>query len=761
MNPLVHYEKYGWKEGRDPGPDFSTDYYLYHHPESAAKDTSPLLHYLKAGRFKAARTLPKKRILVVAHHCPSRGHAGGLRMLDIYARVRALEPDTFIELFTQKNPLIDWNYDLTNQVFHKVIETSNYDLSFRTFERLRRRPYCFDVIDFEFLQPSENVAAFRDIGQKLLFTPMECLSRAFTLRSGPGQLSEAEIAEQDRIAAEEQAVSRLVDEVICVSEPDAEFLRSKCDLSNVYTLESGVSDFEFKNVDRLQESSAHEPFTVLFVAYFGSMTNVEALEWYLNEVHPLVKAKIPHYRFDVVGRGDLSHFQDITDSSVRLIGEVPEIAPHIARAAVGIAPALSGAGFRGKINQYAVLSVPTVASPIAAQSFAYENGVDILVGSTGEEFASCIISLLEDPELRKNMGKLAKEKCIALYSWASREPELRRIYELGERPDDGLPTVHAIVPSYRHGPFLERRISSIINQTYPKIELTVIDDCSHDNSDEIIRSLQRKHNFRYFRRDKNSGTPFSAWEFAAENFHDGLIWICESDDFAEPEFIQRGVDQFLANSSLVLFYSNSWIVDVNDARIGSTTSYFGDVWQDARWTKPFVVEGSAELFDYQYRGMTVPNMSSALMDCKAFSSSFNPFAKRFKLAGDWLFVGELVRHGFVSFTPDHLSNFRWHDNTARASVHIARDQAEHILTKRRLHLLSGKPISDLAETLAIDGVRFLHEKATAFEVVAAMWRVSSWDTICLLAQLGCSLLLKRHILREFRSRRRQLRLGNI
>jgi glycosyltransferase involved in cell wall biosynthesis len=304
---------------------------------------------------------------------------------------------------------------------------------------------------------------------------------------------------------------------------------------------------------------------------------------------------------------------------------------------------------------------------------------------------------------------------------------------------------------------LRARVESIVNQSYRNIELTVIDDCSQDDSDEILRALQGAYGFHYFRRDKNSGTPFSAWEYTAAKFSDGLVWICESDDFAEPDFVERGVEAFRRNNQLALFYCNSWVVDDDNRRTGSTASYFSDIWKDERWTSAFVAHGRGELADYQYRGMTVPNMSSALMSAEAFRRTFNARIKRFKLTGDWLFVGELMPHGDVAFTPEHLSNFRTHGATARAGVGESRSQAEFILTKFRLHLLAGKKVKFLGETLRTDFQRHFHEKSTARQVLKEMMRVSARDTLRLLALMAYALYRCPSIFQDLNTQRKEIR----
>lgn len=313
------------------------------------------------------------------------------------------------------------------------------------------------------------------------------------------------------------------------------------------------------------------------------------------------------------------------------------------------------------------------------------------------------------------------------------------------------PKVIALVPSYMHGNFIQQRIESILNQTYKNIELIVIDDRSEDDSDMVITKLQAKYGFRYIRNEKNSGTPFAAWERVLSCASD-YIWVCESDDFAAPNFMETAVNSLEENNGAVLFYCNSWVVNSAGERVDHTETYFRDIWKESRWESDFSADGHQELLNFQLRGQIVPNMSSALISTKAFRAAYTPFLKKLKLTGDWLFIGNVLRHGRVVFTKQALSNFRRHEETARVRVKSALSQAEFILTKYLLFRGAKRPAREFAHLMSTDAIRFLYEPAKFSEVLKALLKISWISTLRCTALFTASVLMNRSYLNKFLER---------
>jgi SAM-dependent methyltransferase/glycosyltransferase involved in cell wall biosynthesis len=387
---------------------------------------------------KSAQTI-RRRILLVSYYCPSRSHAGGLRILDLYALLRRKAPSIELCLYTHPRPMIDWSEDDVSAIFDRVYWSPTEELSASGLALLAGTVPQFDVVDLQFHQAALDLDGFRRIGRTILFTPMESLTRFAYLQARSAyertrRLPLRELARGLRAVAEEVVFSFRVDKVVCVSSADAAFLRAVTLLRNVCSLETGVSEIEFRGADVGGSQRTFEAIdrTILYVAYFGSQTNVDALHWYLDQVHPRILEAVPDYRFLVVGRGDLSAFARASCSSVQLVGEVPRLAPYIEAARVGIAPALGGSGFRGKVNQYALFGVPTVVTPISAHGLAYRAGQDILVGQSAEEFAQHCINLLLDNGLNASIGANARAICAARYTWEAKWPAVAGLYGLPE-----------------------------------------------------------------------------------------------------------------------------------------------------------------------------------------------------------------------------------------------------------------------------------------------------------------------------------------
>ena len=93
------------------------------------------------------------------------------------------------------------------------------------------------------------------------------------------------------------------------------------------------------------------------------------------------------------------------------------------------------------------------------------------------------------------------------------------------------PLISIIIPNYNHALYLKQRIDSVLNQTFQDFELIILDDCSTDNSREIIERYRGNPKItQIIYNKKNSGGVFKQWIKGIEKVKGEYVWIAERDD---------------------------------------------------------------------------------------------------------------------------------------------------------------------------------------------------------------------------------------
>jgi glycosyltransferase involved in cell wall biosynthesis len=145
--------------------------------------------------------------------------------------------------------------------------------------------------------------------------------------------------------------------------------------------------------------------------------------------------------------------------------------------------------------------------------------------------------------------------------------------------NSALPRVWIIVPNYNHARFLRKRLRSIFGQTCQDFEVIYLDDCSTDNSEEIVAEFGSDGRIRCFRNARNSGSPFIQINKGVRLARGELIWIAEADDYVDPEFLESLVPVLSGNPLVGLVYCRSMVIDEEDKVITS----IGNCGKYLRW----------------------------------------------------------------------------------------------------------------------------------------------------------------------------------
>lgn len=114
--------------------------------------------------------------------------------------------------------------------------------------------------------------------------------------------------------------------------------------------------------------------------------------------------------------------------------------------------------------------------------------------------------------------------------------------------------VSIIMPSYNTAQYISESIDSVINQSYTNWELIIVDDCSSDNTDEVIKPYLSDKRIRYLKNEKNSGAAVSR-NYALREAKGKWIAFLDSDDIWEAEKLSMQLD-FMKKNNYVFTYTD-------------------------------------------------------------------------------------------------------------------------------------------------------------------------------------------------------------
>lgn len=231
------------------------------------------------------------------------------------------------------------------------------------------------------------------------------------------------------------------------------------------------------------------------------------------------------------------------------------------------------------------------------------------------------------------------------------------------------PLVSVIVPNYNHSKYLKKRLESIENQTYKNIEVVLLDDCSTDDSLRILREWAiSRPNTRLLVNEKNSGSPFAQWNKGLQYVQGEYVWIAESDDACEPEFLDTLIQILEKNQDACLAFCQSILIDKEDNLLHSFNVHYQFIFKTDRWEYDFCHDAQKECWGYMMLHNTIPNASAVIFRRRDLDKVL-PVDGDFKLNGDWYFYVKLLSESKTfCYTAKPLNYFRYHRQTQRLSA---------------------------------------------------------------------------------------------
>ena len=221
-------------------------------------------------------------------------------------------------------------------------------------------------------------------------------------------------------AAESQAVELELcgksDMVFVVSPVEAQLLASYIPptkialLSNVHELHPRGPAFERRA-------------GIMFIGGFNHPPNVDAVEFFLDEVWPLLADQLPGLVVHIVGSKTPARISRRASARVVVHGYVPDLSQLYQKVRLSIAPLRYGAGVKGKVNQSMAHGVPVVATSIATEGMFLADGADVLMADDAASFAQAVIRAHTDPVLWRKLSDGGVRNVEQHFSFATAEKQ--------------------------------------------------------------------------------------------------------------------------------------------------------------------------------------------------------------------------------------------------------------------------------------------------------------------------------------------------
>ena len=233
-----------------------------------------------------------------------------------------------------------------------------------------------------------------------------------------------------------------------------------------------------------------------------------------------------------------------------------------------------------------------------------------------------------------------------------------------------FPLVSVLIPAYNHENYIQETIDSIINQTYPNIELIILDDGSKDKTWEKITELKPKCENRFvkihFETKQNEGTCMTLNKLLKLSSGE-FVYIIASDDLAKPQAIEKEVKFLQNNPDYALAVGDNEYVDSMGKQIFRTQKAFTSNIKNAKYktVKEFLSSKlkidflSDDFGSYKtlYKENYIPN---GYLIRKNIFETIGNFTKNAPLEDFWLML-QISKYKKMKYIDEILFSYRIHD----------------------------------------------------------------------------------------------------
>ena len=223
--------------------------------------------------------------------------------------------------------------------------------------------------------------------------------------------------EARRLGCYEEEIAKEFEQSIFVSSKEAQLFQQRVADRPIKVVSNGV-DLHFFQPNDLNEVPSPDNPKIIFTAAMDYFPNIDGVQFFCSTIFPHIRKSVPDACFEIVGMNPSREVRKLgRHPNIRVTGTVQDVRPFLAQAAVAVVPLRIARGVQNKVLEAMAMGLPVVGTSNAFQGISARelNGVRII--DDPQKFAQEVVSLLQDPSLRRRCGMKAREFVEQHHKW--------------------------------------------------------------------------------------------------------------------------------------------------------------------------------------------------------------------------------------------------------------------------------------------------------------------------------------------------------
>jgi len=228
--------------------------------------------------------------------------------------------------------------------------------------------------------------------------------------------------EAHRLKVYESSIFKYFTHKTIISEQDRELIDHP-DKDEIHIVRNGV-DFDF-----FHPLDHNKKYDLLFCGNMAYPPNIKAAQYLVNEVLPIIHQTRPETTLLLAGATPVGAVRQLAGSNVSVPGWMEDIRDAYAESRVFIAPMQIGTGLQNKLLEAMAMKLPCITSPLANRALKANQGQEVFIGESPEDYARHCLNLLTKKEEFDRISNSGHQFVKQYFSWRSNSKKLLQLFE--------------------------------------------------------------------------------------------------------------------------------------------------------------------------------------------------------------------------------------------------------------------------------------------------------------------------------------------